>query len=95
MILAPLEDPTYTPVHQPVGGVIPPVIARWGVASQRRWFHRFQKALNQSQDWDLFYCFTGNHRGGCCWSCQSDAEEGYGVTLDFGWCCCLTERTGL
>lgn len=92
--LAPLDDPTYTPEHPPVNGIIPPVVARWDVASQRRWFRRFsgQLAERQPQGWDEFYCVTANHLGGCCYSCDDEAERGYGVAMD-GWCCCR-DRSG-
>jgi hypothetical protein len=38
---APLDDPAYEPVHQPLAGRIPEVVVRWGKRSQVRWFRRF------------------------------------------------------
>ena len=88
---APLDDPTYMPEHPPVDGVIPPVVARWGPASQRRWFRRFWRELADQQGWDSFYCSSEYHLGSCCYSCGDEAEMGSGVAQD-GWCCCRDER---
>jgi hypothetical protein len=85
-ILAPLEDPTYTPVHQPAGGAIPDVVSRWGPRSQLRWFHRFAGALTPQKPavWDRFYCESEQHRGLCCSSCQGDDYLFWGEPE----CCC-------
>ncbi len=91
-IRAPLEDPNYVPVHPPVNGIIPGVVAKWGPRSQLRWFRRFGPDLGVRKDWDLYYCYSEHHSGLCCFSCGDEAEMGTGVAQD-GWCCCRDERT--
>lgn len=91
MPTAPLEDPTYVPVHQPTGGAIPDVVERWGPRSQLRWFRRFGTQLGWRHDWDRFYCTSEHHRGLCCSSCFDEYQDGYGIMMG-AWCCCLDER---
>lgn len=88
-VSAPLEDPAYDPVHKPVNGVPPDVVARWGPRSQVRWFGRFWEQLRpqRKEFWDRFYCSSEQHRGDCCVSCTADAEEGY-RDWDEDKCCC-------
>lgn len=86
---APLDDPAYEPVHQPVDGKIPDVVAKWGPRSQLRWFWRFRRQLADRQDWGRFYCASEHHRGSCCYSCEEESD--FGVMQD-GWCCCRDER---
>lgn len=90
----PLEDPSYVPVHKPVRGRVPPVVARWGKNSQLRWFRRFWRALTGPENLSGFWCASEHHRGPCCGSCIGEYEDGYqggGVIMD-GWCCCRDER---
>jgi hypothetical protein len=47
---APLEDPTYVPVHQPARGRVPDVVIRWGQRSQLGWFKRFWHELEDQRD---------------------------------------------
>ena len=47
---APLDDPTYEPVHKPVRGRVPEVVARWGMRSQLRWFRRYARDLQAQRD---------------------------------------------
>ena len=77
--LAPLDDPRYDPVHNPIDGLVPDVVARWGPRSQVRWFDRFHGQIKAmpSDEWDRFYCESVQHRGQCCMSCVEDAREGY------------------
>jgi len=89
---APLDDPAYAPEHPPINGIIPPVVARWGPKSQRRWFRRFRAELKW-QSLDGFYCESEHHVGSCCDSCAQDAAMGYGGDVD-GYCCCQDERMG-
>lgn len=91
--IAPLDDPAYVPVHQPVDGAIPDVVARWGARSQLRWFRRFHGKLAAWQDWERFYCESEHHRGLCCSSCFDEWGDGYGVMVD-GWCCCRAVKEG-
>ena len=88
---APLDDPAYVPEHPPINGVIPPIVARWGPASQQRWFRRFGNEIGPLtyDRWDLYYASSEHHKGLCCGSCQD--ESAYGVMQD-GWCCCRDER---
>ena len=85
----PLEDPTYVPEHPPVDGKIPPVVEKWGAASQLRWFDRFWDDLDPQPRsvWLRFYCSTVAHKGGCCNSCVEDSTMGY-EDGDGGYCCC-------
>jgi hypothetical protein len=102
MTLAPLDDPAYQPVHPPVDGQIPPVVAKWGPRSQMRWFHRFNDDLNPQKHavWDQFHCMSEHHRGFCCTSCLDDYRLGYdGPPEDNDGnplCCCyaLKEQDG-
>jgi hypothetical protein len=84
---APLEDPAYEPVHRPVNGRPPEVVARWGAASQLRWFRRFRDELDPmpAEDWAPFYCSSAEHRGLCCYSCLDELEAGFRYTDS---CCC-------
>lgn len=91
MSLAPLDDPSYTPAHPPVNGLIPEVVAKWGPKSQLRWFDRYRRSLMSAQDWSIFYCTSEHHRGHCCSACAFEYEQGTGVQMD-GWCCCQDER---
>lgn len=84
---APLDDPAYTPVHQPANGQVPDVVALWGPRSQLRWFRRFADQLAKRKDWDRFYCQSEHHHGTCCYSCFDEWQVGIGVMMD-GWCCC-------
>ena len=83
----PLEDPTYTPEHPPIGGIVPDVVAKWGPASQLRWFTRFQGQIKPMPitEWARFYCESEQHRGICCQSCIDDGD-----TWQDGICCCIT-----
>jgi hypothetical protein len=89
MTLAPLDNPTYTPLHPPIKGGAPEVVAKWGPRSQLRWFQRFAKELDQQYPdyWDRFYCNSLQHRGLHCSSCVDDENEGYS-DLDPDHCCC-------
>lgn len=89
--VAPLDDPRYQPKHPPVGDTIPDVVARWGTASQLRWFRRFGKDLGTRKDWGLYHCQSEHHLDLCCYSCADDTLTGHGVTED-GYCCCRDER---
>ena len=94
MNMAPLEDPAYTPAHQPISGRIPDVIAKWGPRSQLRWVHRFRHQLAQGQDVTHLYADSLHHTGWCCSACIGEYEDGYqggGVMVD-GWCCCRDRR---
>lgn len=88
---APLEDPSYDPVHRPERGRVPAVVARWGPASQLRWFRRFWPALVRPQNLSGFWCTSEHHVGPCCVSCDSELQDGFGVQVD-GWCCCKDGR---
>ena len=90
-MIASLDDPRHEPLHPPVDGKIPDVVARWGPRSQLRWFRRFRRELADRQDWDRFYCTSECHLGSCCYSCFEEGEHGTGVMQD-GWCCCRDER---
>lgn len=90
--IAPLDDPAYSPVHPPIGDRIPEVVAKWGARSQRRWFRRFGVEFNAQTDWERYYCTSEYHIGPCCWSCESEAEDGYYNIRADGWCCCRDER---
>lgn len=87
----PLEDPRYDPVHKPQEGRVPPVIERWGPASQLRWFRRFGGELNPMEDLGAYWCTSEEHPGPCCISCQWEAYEDTGVVMD-GYCCCQDQR---
>jgi hypothetical protein len=94
-IIPPLDDPDYEPVHQPINGRPPEVIAKWGAASQLRWFRRFWDELGDRNGLvpeavlAPFYCHSAYHRGPCCNSCMSDQEDGYYYTDS---CCCRADR---
>lgn len=67
----------------------------WDITGAVRppWRVRFWRAVTFAKrrgkviDWDRFYCSSEQHRGDCCVSCMSDAEEGY-RDWDEGKCCC-------
>lgn len=90
-LTAPLDDPTYQPKHPPIDGQIPGVVAKWGPASQLRWFRRFGSQLGVRRDWDQFYCHSEHHRGLCCFSCEDEGDLG---VQGGGHCCCRDERIG-
>lgn len=80
----PLEDPTYEPQYQPVDGRAPDVVAKWGPASQLRWFDRFDGQVKmRPADWARFHCSSRHHRGFCCQSCIEDGE-----VFENDVCCC-------
>jgi hypothetical protein len=85
---APLDDPAYEPLYRPEAGRPPAVVARWGPASQLRWFRRFWPEMGPLPEDVLkdFYCHSEEHRGACCSSCLSDEWDGY-LTYD-DHCCC-------
>lgn len=88
MGIAPLEDPSYVPVHRPINGRPPAVVARWGKESQLRWFRRFWDELGpllREEDLARFYCHSREHRGVCCSSCMSERDFDYYCTDA---CCC-------
>lgn len=87
----PLEDPSYTPRNPPIDGRVPDVVERWGPASQLRWFRRFGSQLGPQTGWHRWYCMSLRHRGGCCFSCDVESGQGYGVRDD-GYCCCHDGR---
>lgn len=91
--LAPLEDPAYDPVHKPVDGWPPDVVAKWGPRSQVRWFNRFRKELRRQKYtyWEQFYCASEQHRGSCCSSCIGDQVGGW-RDWDEAYCCCQAMR---
>lgn len=92
-MIAPLDDPRYEPLHSPVDGRIPEVVAKWGPRSQLRWFTRFRAELAPGQAWSSYYVHSEWHRGVCCFSCNAEYEHGTGVMMD-GWCCCRDGRIG-
>lgn len=85
--IPPLEDPNYDPIHKPVDGRPPAVVAKWGSASQLRWFRRFWGDLVPMKESELadFYCESGQHKGLCCISCVQEQYDGYAYTEG---CCC-------
>ena len=88
--LAPLEDPSYVPLHPPVDGLVPPVVLKWGPRSQLRWFPRFADHLTDqpAHFWAQFHCVSLTHQGQHCISCVMDEGDGYyPMDLD-GDCCC-------
>jgi hypothetical protein len=89
--VAPLDDPAYVPKHPPVDGSIPDVVARWGAASQLRWFRRFGPDLGIRKDWGLYHCHSEYHLGLCCTSCWDEAHTG---VMQDGYCCCHDDRIG-
>lgn len=93
MDLPPLENPAFEPEHPPVDGRVPVVVARWGAASQLRWFARFFDALAPMplSHWDLFYCVSAEHRGTCCPSCLQDRADG---NFNLDECCCRALKEG-
>jgi len=89
---APLDDPAYIPEHPPINGIIPPIVARWGPASQRRWFRRYWGQLVREQAWGGFYWSSEHHVNGCCERCGEAPDEWFPpIPLD-DWCCCRDER---
>jgi hypothetical protein len=91
---APLLNPSYEPEHPPINGTVPEVVARFGMATQIRWFQRFYRELNHDTAWDEYYIHSEHHKGLHCISCSYDFNDGYhggGVIMD-GWCCCLDSR---
>lgn len=76
----PLEDPSYVPLHPPVDGRVPAVVARWGPRSQVRWFRRFFRSLRPAT-FDGLFTSSVAHYGGCCHSCF---EDGWDAVA----CCC-------
>lgn len=94
MTIAPLDNPAYEPKHPPVNGRVPAVVAKWGPRSQVRWFRRFQDEVADQPDtvWNAHYCHSEHHLGPCCWSCESEAQDGYYDIRSDGWCCCRDER---
>lgn len=92
-VIPPLDDPDYEPVHRPVNGRPPDVVAKWGAASQLRWFRRFwesgELALLREADLKPFYCHSVEHKGACCISCEYDQYDGY---YDMDGCCCRAIR---
>lgn len=93
--MTPLEDPNYVPVHQPINGYVPNVVAKWGPRSQLRWFDRFRRTLNWSHSagWrKRFHTHSELHLGPCCSSCDEDTITGYGDYPHDGMCCCYAER---
>jgi hypothetical protein len=88
--MTPLEDPAYSPANPPVDGRVPDVVAKWGPASQLRWFNRYRSQLEPMPpaEWDRFYCTTDDHRGSCCSSCSDDYLNGYSYVDG---CCCRAE----
>lgn len=93
--LAPLEDPTYQPVHVPISGRAPDVVAKWGPRSQVRWFERFvghgHDKYARADYWDRFYVESELHRGLHCSSCVEEQNGGY-QDYDPDWCCCRATR---
>ncbi len=89
MTLALLDDPAYEPLHPPVDGKIPDVVRKWGSASQRRWFARYAPELGvlPYETWDAYHVLSGDHRGLCCWQCETEEHwDGEG-------CCCKKLRS--
>ena len=88
-----LDDPAYTPKHPPIGGRVPDVVAKWGAASQLRWFRRFWDDLSrstlQAKALEPFYCQSEEHRGACCISCLQEQYDGYYYTDS---CCCRAAK---
>ncbi|WP_161500836.1 hypothetical protein [Embleya scabrispora] len=104
MIRTPLEDPTYTPKHPPVGGRIPAVVERWGPRSQRRWFRRFGRNLatplasltaaeyqRHLDIIDAMHVHSLEHAGPCCAGCFLEREE-TGIPVNDHGCCCQSTR---
>jgi hypothetical protein len=96
--LPPLEDPDYQPVHVPVHGRPPELVAKWGPRSQLRWFRRFYPELYAyvrgmkfpglaSDIANDYYCHSLEHKGPCCGSCISE-EEDLGLRPYDDHCCC-------
>jgi len=92
--MTPLEDPSHEPEHPPENGQIPEVVAKWGKASQLRWFKRFGGDLHPRQTWGQYWCESEHHPGLCCHSCQGELRDGYhgGGVMSDGWCCCRDRR---
>lgn len=88
--LPPLEDLRYEPAYRPVNGRPPELIARWGAASQLRWFRRFMNELAPEVPLAPFYCHSAEHRGPCCDSCVSEWEDGHAYADA---CCCRAVDT--
>lgn len=94
----PLEDPVYAPVTRPVNGSPHPDVAKWGAASQVRWFQRFWGSSAMPtvlpKDAALYYCQSIEHRGPCCESCYDDVLEGWDDGLFDEHCCCRALHGG-
>lgn len=92
-LLHPLENPAYDPVHKPQNGRVPSVVAKWGKASQLRWFKRFRcdVAPLRDEEWSLYWVFSEHHMGVCCDACEVESWDGYGSKMD-GFCCCRDRR---
>jgi hypothetical protein len=84
----PLENPRYVPLHPPVNGGVPDVIARWGMRSQLRWFQRFGRQLTvRSPDVEEYWCTSLEHRGMCCSGCGMEWDAD-GIDPTDGYACC-------
>jgi hypothetical protein len=93
MSINPLENPNYVPEHPPVNGLIPNVVARFGMRTQIRWFKRFWRQIDRT-DLTAYHCQSEHHLGPCCTSCIGEYNDGYqggGVMVD-GYCCCHDDR---
>lgn len=94
LAIPPLEDPGYEPVHRPENGKPPAIVAKWGAASQVRWFRRFwaskELALLTEQELAPFHCHSTEHKGACCLSCEYDAYDGYSGSN--AGCCCRSPK---
>ena len=89
----PLDDPAYTPQYLPVAGMVPSAVARWGAASQLRWFRRFRGQITpmRGEEWARFFCVSAAHRGQHCDSCLDDLEDGFDNRPE-SLCCCYAAR---
>lgn len=85
----PLDDPAYAPQYPPVAGMVPSAVARWGAASQLRWFRRFRGQITpmRGEEWARFFCVSAAHRGQHCGSCLDDLEDGFDNRPE-SLCCC-------
>lgn len=92
----PLEDPSYEPEHPPVDGKIPEEVYHFGTRTQLRWFKRFLRELDSSNNLYKYYVHSEHHKGPCCGSCLTEYEEdvslGHGGVVCDGWCCCRDDR---
>jgi hypothetical protein len=92
---APLDDPSYEPLHPPVNGQVPDVVAKWGPRSQVRWFWRYRFDLWEDgvipgEIADRHFVRSVEHRGSCCLSCLQDMDMGYDDMQPH--CCCIGLR---